>query len=84
MKSTGLLRKIGRFGHFVIPMELRHSMGINENDSIEFFTEKDKIIFRKYKPACIFCENTSNIKEYNDKLICQDCIKAAYDKTKAI
>jgi transcriptional pleiotropic regulator of transition state genes len=33
-------------------MELRRVMGIEEKDSLEIYTESDRIILRKYQPNC--------------------------------
>ncbi len=74
MKSTGIVRKIDSLGRFVIPIELRNVMDISTNDSIEIFTDEDKIILKKYQPSCLFCGNADNITYFKGKLICQDCL----------
>ena len=38
--------------------------------------ENDKIILKKYEPACIFCGNADNVIMYGGKLICRDCVEA--------
>lgn len=75
MKSTGIVRKIDSLGRFVIPIELRNTLEISTNDSIEIFTDDDKIILKKYQPACIFCGNADHITYFKGKLICRDCLK---------
>ncbi|QEL82894.1 AbrB/MazE/SpoVT family DNA-binding domain-containing protein (plasmid) [Bacillus sp. JAS24-2] len=64
MKSTGITRNIDRLGRIVIPMELRRILDIAEKDPIEIFTEKDKIILRKYQSqhACMI---TGDVSERN-------------------
>ncbi len=74
MKSTGIVRKIDSLGRFVIPIELRNVLEIGTNDSIEIFTDEDKIILKKYQPACLFCGNADNITYFKGKLICKDCL----------
>ena len=74
MKSTGIVRKIDSLGRFVIPIELRNVMDISTSDSIEIFTDEDKIILKKYQPSCLFCGNADNITYFKGKLICQDCL----------
>lgn len=74
MKSTGIVRKIDSLGRFVIPIELRNVMHLGVNDSIEIFTDDDRIILKKYQPACIFCGNADNVVYYKGKLVCKDCI----------
>ena len=50
-------------------------LGINEKDSIEIFTDNDKIILQKYQPACTFCSNANNIIYFGGKRVCADCIE---------
>lgn len=75
MKSTGIVRPIDSVGRFVVPKELRTTLEISENDSIEIFTEDDKVILKKYQPACIFCRNADNVTYFKGKLICRDCLE---------
>lgn len=74
MKSTGIVRKIDSLGRFVIPIELRNVLEISTSDSIEIFTDEDKIILKKYQPACLFCGNADDITYYKGKLICKNCL----------
>ena len=75
MKSTGVVRKVDELGRIVLPKELRTVLGINEKDSIEIFTDNDKIILQKYQPACTFCNNVNNIIYFGGKRVCADCIE---------
>ena len=74
MKSTGIVRRVDELGRVVIPMEMRRTMRIKDLDPIEFFTEGDKIILRKYSPGCIFCDNVDNLHTFNGKPVCATCI----------
>lgn len=74
MKSTGIVRKVDELGRIVIPIEMRRTLGISERDQLELFSETDNIILRKYSPACVFCGNTQNNREYKGKRVCLDCI----------
>jgi transcriptional pleiotropic regulator of transition state genes len=73
MKSTGITRKIDELGRIVLPIELRRTLDIGERDAMEIFVEEDRIILRKYKQACIFCGNDSDIKEFKGKYVCEAC-----------
>jgi len=73
MKSTGIVRKIDDLGRMVIPIELRKTMNINKKDPMEIFVDGDKIILRKYEPACIFCGSADDIIEYEGRTICGSC-----------
>jgi transcriptional pleiotropic regulator of transition state genes len=59
----------------VLPKELRTILNINERDSIEIFTDNDKIILQKYQPACVFCNNANDIIYFNGKRVCAECIE---------
>ena len=76
MKSTGIVRPVDELGRIVLPKELRINMDINnKGDSVEIFIDDDKIILKKYHPACIFCSNADDVVYLNGKLVCRKCIK---------
>jgi len=75
LKSIGVVRKLDSLGRIVIPMEVRQANDIKHNDPIEVFTDDEKIVLRKYEPACIFCNNAENVTDYHGKLICKTCLK---------
>ena len=75
MKSTGIIRKVDELGRVVIPIEIRNQFNIAEKDPIEIYVDGSSIVLKKYEPNCIFCGNTENLINYNDKLICEDCSK---------
>ena len=75
MKSTGVVRKLDDLGRIVIPIELRRTMDIGLRDTLEIFVEDDKIILKKYHPACIFCNDARDVVRYKDKLICKKCLE---------
>lgn len=74
MKSTGIVRKVDELGRIVIPIELRRTLDIAIKDSLEIYVEDDKIILKKYLPACIFCNNASDISVFKGKNICAECL----------
>ena len=75
MKSMGIVRKMDILGRIVLPAELRRQFDIAEKDAIEIYTENDKIILKKYEPSCIFCDRAENTVNFNNKIVCRDCIK---------
>ena len=75
MKSTGVVRKVDELGRIVLPKELRTILSINEKDSIEIFTDDDKIVLKKYHPACIFCGSSDDVKQIHGKNVCAKCVK---------
>ncbi len=81
MKAPGIVRTIDRLGRFVLPADLRKSMGYGDNEPLEIFVEDDKIILKKYNPACLFCGSGENTVKYKEKLVCADCAKKLNELT---
>ncbi|HWQ30073.1 MAG TPA: AbrB/MazE/SpoVT family DNA-binding domain-containing protein [Negativicutes bacterium] len=77
MKSTGVVRKVDELGRVVIPIELRRTLGIDEKDPLEIFTEADTIILRKYNPGCVSCGSVDYKVTKGGVRICQKCIEGA-------
>ena len=76
MKATGIVRKFDENGRFVIPMEIRKQLGIeNRDDALEVFMEDDRIILKKYEPSCVFCGTLEDLMLYKDKRVCTACAK---------
>lgn len=77
MKSLGIVRRIDHVGRIVLPKELRRLFDLTDNeDSLEIFVEDDKIILKKYEPACIFCNNADNVVDHMGKKVCKNCIES--------
>lgn len=74
MKSTGIVRKVDELGRVVLPIELRRTFNIAEKDALEIYVNGDSIILKKYQPACIFCDNATNITIHKNKSICSECL----------
>lgn len=80
MKATGIVRKIDDVGRIVLPMELRKIMNLRgSEDSLEIFTDGDKIVLQKYNPSCIFCNSLDGIIEFKGTKVCSTCIKKMFD-----
>ncbi len=76
MKSTGIARKVDELGRIVLPKELRVILNINEKDPLEIYVDEDnRIILRKYEPACIFCNGMNGIVNYKGYNFCKDCME---------
>lgn len=76
MKSTGIVRKVDPLGRIVLPKELRRTLSIEEGDSLEIFSDEDKIVLRKYKCGCDLCGEVIGIREVSGIKICPKCIEA--------
>lgn len=75
MKSTGIVRRIDELGRVVIPIEIRNKFDIKVKDPVEIFVDGSSVVIKKYEPNCVFCGNSKNLVEYNDKLVCTKCAK---------
>lgn len=73
MKATGVVRKVDELGRVVLPIELRRTLGIAEKDGLEIFVEGEKVILRKYQPACLFCDSVEDVTAFKGKLVCKRC-----------
>ena len=74
MKSTGIVRKVDELGRIVLPIEMRRTLDIAERDALEIYVDGENIILKKHQPACIFCENTKDIIQFEGKNVCAGCI----------
>ncbi len=74
MKSTGIVRKVDDLGRVVLPIELRRTLDIAEKDPLEIYVDEEKIVLRKYEPACVFCGDASDVENVMGKRICRHCI----------
>lgn len=79
MKSTGIVRKIDELGRVVLPIELRRTYDLAVRDSIEIYTEDDKIILKKFQRSCIFCGESEDLIEYKGKTVCAKCAQEIKD-----
>ena len=74
MKSTGVTRQVDELGRFVLPIEIRRALDINTKDTLEIFTDEDRIVLKKYQPACTFCDSSDEIVLFAEKRICRKCL----------
>ena len=75
MKATGIVRPVDPLGRVVIPVELRRTLNIKTDDSLEVFVDGEYIMLKKYEPACIFCRNAKDVENIRGKNVCKDCLE---------
>lgn len=73
MKSLGIVRKIDELGRLVLPIETRRALGLSAGEGVEIFVDADRVILKKYEPACIFCGDADDVIVYAGKKICRKC-----------
>lgn len=75
MKATGIVRRIDALGRLVLPIELRRTLDIGERGAVEICVEGDGIVLRKYRPACVFCDTTKDVRAFKGKNVCPQCLR---------
>lgn len=76
MKSTGIVRPVDSLGRVVLPIELRRILDIDKDTSLEVYVDEDRIILKKYQPACIFCGSADDVASHAGRNICKACREA--------
>ncbi|MEK1833050.1 AbrB/MazE/SpoVT family DNA-binding domain-containing protein [Priestia megaterium] len=64
MKATGIVRKIDHLGRVVLPIELRRTLNIKNDEPVEIFVENENIVLKKYSPN-LACKVTGEVSEDN-------------------
>ena len=82
-KSTGIVRKVDELGRVVIPIELRRTLDIAERDALEIYVDADKIILKKYEPACVFCGSAEDVSSFHGKNVCHKCLLALQSRAES-
>ncbi|MDD3395373.1 MAG: AbrB/MazE/SpoVT family DNA-binding domain-containing protein [Anaerotignum sp.] len=72
MKATGIVRKVDDLGRVVLPIELRHNLGIGIGDPLEIFVENNAIILKRYDAEDDLLTMASRLK---DKVEVESCGK---------
>lgn len=77
MKASGIIRNVDNLGRFVLPSEIRESLGVKDGGgAFEIFIgDDDSIILKKYEPSCTFCGNCEDIITYKQKNVCKSCVE---------
>ena len=75
MKATGIVRPVDSLGRIVLPVELRRTLDITTEDSLEIFTDGQNIVLKKYSPSCIFCGEADNVDMVKGKYNRRNCLK---------
>lgn len=78
--SLGIVRRLDELGRIVIPVEIREKFELFEKCPVEIFTQGKKVILKRHEITCLFCNSSIKLKEFKDKLICDECI----DQMKAL
>ena len=80
MKDTGVTRRIDELGRIVIPRELRKVFRIKEGDALEFYSNKEEIILKKYSPIAAITDGAKMVAEGIYELMEKPCVVVDKDQ----
>ena len=72
-KVTDIVIQIGKLA-MLNPEQLTFMLNVLIEDPIEIFVEGEDIVLRKYQPACIFCNEATDITQFEGKNVCKKCL----------
>lgn len=83
MQATGIVRHLDDLGRFVIPKEIRRSLGVKEGDGLEMFISEDgELILRPSIIVPLAYENVRGVyerMERKDRLALIESLKRHID-----
>ena len=74
MSDSGIARKVDRLGRVVLPVEIRRSLGIEVGDLIDVSVDGQCVVMRKVASGCTFCDSPEQLREFADRLVCEQCV----------
>lgn len=74
LQSTGIVRKVDDVGRFVLPIELRRTLGLEHGVPLEIYTQGETILLRRYQPFCTFCGHGGTMVTHHGKHVCKGCL----------
>ena len=82
MKATGMTRPIDSLGRIVLPVELRKTLDLSENDRVEIFVDEDTIVLRKFNRGCKACGSLDDLTTVGELTLCGKCIRKFWPPSK--
>ena len=79
-----ITRKIDELGRFVLPVETRKSLGIDEKVELRISVDGNKIILEKTIQSCFVCGSEEDLLENNGRHLCSICLgkfEVSYSQT---
>lgn len=69
MRETGIIGRIDDLGRICIPKDIRRKLKIAEGDLLEFFTDRGKLVLKKYVEEDNFFKELRMVcQKYEDKV----------------
>lgn len=72
-----VVHNLDDLGRIVVPVDIRHALGIAKGDAVEIFCDGADVAIAKYTPSkeCIFCKDETPLPLHKGKSICERCRK---------
>lgn len=68
------IKKIDSLGRIVIPSDIRNTLGMSPNDSIEMTIKDNQLILTKHQQTCSMCGGTNDLITFEQLILCKDCL----------
>lgn len=69
MKNIGIVRSLDEVGRITLPIEIRRSLDLHQDDPVEIIQEGNHIVLTKYQPCDIFSGDTEDLIDYHGKKV---------------
>lgn len=73
--ETGIEKRFDELGRILIAKEIRDNLDIEYADSLMIWSFDGGMVIKKIEDECVFCKNKNNLQQFNEKLICDECIE---------
>ena len=73
-EEIGTVRKLDQLGRFVLPAELRNTIGLRPGDLLDFRIVAEHIVITRVDPACVLCGTREELVYRFAKSICAQCV----------
>lgn len=72
----GVVRKPDHLGRIVIPIDIRHKLGVTMDTRFEVFAVDDRtVVLQKLDDQCAFCGSLDNLLMFKENFICTKCVQ---------
>jgi transcriptional pleiotropic regulator of transition state genes len=67
--------RVDKEGRVLIPVKFRNKLNINPGSQVEVCIKDEVITISNIRKSCTICNETENLKQFDNKNICERCIK---------
>lgn len=73
--NVGIEKTFDELGRILIVKEIRDRLEWKYTDSLMIWSFDCGMVIKKVEDECVFCKNKNNLQQFNEKLICDECIE---------